>query len=166
MAINRGKQFEKVIQKGFEKLPYVTIDRQADPTSGYMGVRTYCDFIVYRYPNQYFIECKAISGNTLNFDHHITLNQWNGLWERSQVEGVIAGVMVWFTEHGVMGFLDIRVLHEMQAKGLKSFNIKDFSAYRAGIIPIGGIRKRILYDYDLAGFLQLVEARRLWEKQE
>lgn len=166
MAVNRGKQFEKVIKVGFEKLPYVTIDRQADPTSGYMGVRNYCDFILYRYPHQYFIECKAVSGNTLNFGHHISQNQWEGLYERSKVEGVIAGVIVWFTDHGITGFVDIRVMHEMQSQGLKSFNVKDFSAYHPGIIPISGVKKRILYDYDLAGFLQLMEARRLWEKQK
>lgn len=43
MAQNRGKQFEEVIRKAFEKVPNVSIDRLHDQTTGFIGSQNICD---------------------------------------------------------------------------------------------------------------------------
>ena len=46
MAQNRGKQFEDVIKKAFLKVPDVSIDRLHDQTTGFLGSKNICDFVI------------------------------------------------------------------------------------------------------------------------
>ena len=62
---NRGKDFENVIKKAFKRFSDVSIDRLHDQTTGYAGSSNICDFIVYKRPNQYYIECKSTGGKSL-----------------------------------------------------------------------------------------------------
>ena len=90
MAVNRGKKFEEVVRKAFEKVPNVSIDRLHDQTTGFVGSQNICDFIVYKEPYEYYIECKSVHGNTLPFSN-ITETQWNGLINKATIEGVFVG---------------------------------------------------------------------------
>ena len=94
MSVNRGKDFENVIKRSFEKVEGVSIDRLHDQTTGFKGSRNICDFIVYKEPYEYYIECKSVHGNTLPFSN-ITDNQWTGMLEKSRIEGVFAGLICW-----------------------------------------------------------------------
>lgn len=147
---NRGKQFEEQIKDAFRKLPDTTITRLLDPQAGFAGVRNICDFIVYHYPHQFYIECKSCYGNTLPFSN-ITDNQWEGLLEVSDIVGVVAGVIVWFIDHDETLFVPIKVLQQLKEDGGKSVNINKIDRAVCCIIP--GIKKRILFDYDLSGFV-------------
>ena len=158
MAVNRGKQFEAIIRKGFEALPFVAIDRVHDATSGFMGIKNYCDFIVYRKPNIYYLECKAIHGNTLNFASHITETQWSGLLERSKIEGVGAGLLVWFIDHDQTYYFDIRILHDLADRGYKSVNVTQIAPQGHYKILLKGWKKRVFYEYDMIDFLHRLEA--------
>lgn len=157
MAINRGKQFEQVIKDGFSKLSDVSIDRLRDPVGGQLGIRNVCDFIVYQEPNQFYFECKAIRGNTLNFKAHISDYQWQGLTEKSKIQGVIAGVIVWYIEHDLTFFVSIDELNSLLASGKKSLNIKDvfenYDVTNTQIIMITGNKKRVFFDYNMKSFL-------------
>ena len=113
MDENRGKKFEQVIRDAFEKVPNTLVVRMPDPTMGYLGVRNFCDFFVFRSPYLYCIECKSIHGNTFPFSN-ITKNQWEGLLEADKIEGIIAGVIVWWVDHDITGFLDIGDLAVMK----------------------------------------------------
>ena len=66
MVENRGKQFENVIKTAFEKVDGVSIDRLHDQTTGFKGSSNICDFIVYKEPYEYYIECKSVHGNLLS----------------------------------------------------------------------------------------------------
>ena len=74
---------------------------------GYSGVNNPCDFIIYKYPNILFLECKAVHGNTLNFKSDIKKNQWDKLLKYSEVEGVNAGIVCWYIDWDVTVFLPI-----------------------------------------------------------
>ena len=67
MAVNRGKQFEAKFKEDFLKIPNSTIDRLYDSVSGYKSVSNISDFIAYRYPFCFYIECKSHEGNTFPF---------------------------------------------------------------------------------------------------
>lgn len=155
MAVNRGKQFEDVIRKSFEKVEGVSIDRLHDQTTGYMGSQNICDFIVYKEPYEYYFECKSVHGNTLPFSN-ITETQWNGLLEKSKIEGVFAGVICWWVDKDRTAFIPIQVFQYMKENKAKSFpcslldtRITDWE----GVIEINGKKKRVFFDYDMEMFL-------------
>lgn len=95
--VNRGKQFEEVIRKCFEKIG-ASVDRLHDQTNGFSGSSNIADFIVYHYPFEYYIECKAIHGNTLSIHSNdpkqpyglIRKKQWEGMAEKVKTYGVYA----------------------------------------------------------------------------
>ena len=65
MSTNRGKDFENIVRSSISNLG-IDITRLYDSTSGYISIHTTCDFIAYKYPTIYYIECKSIDGNTLS----------------------------------------------------------------------------------------------------
>lgn len=158
MGENRGKQFETVVKEAFEKTACTNIIRLHDQTSGFRGSVNPCDFIVYRYPYQYAIECKSVNGNTFPLSN-ITDNQWNELTKMGNVPGVIAGVLCWWVEKGITKFIPIRALNFMRVQGYKSIR------YDAGVpfgcedymVPIEGKRKRIFFEYDMEAFFETME---------
>lgn len=154
--VNRGKDFERQVKSAFEKIEGVSIDRLKDSMSGYMGDNTICDFIVYKKPYEFYIECKAVHGNTLNFKSDIRPNQWEGLTEKSLINGVYSGFMVWFIDHDLTIYVDVAVLANMRASGLKSLNIRDLdyidTVQSNRLMRIGGKKRRILFDYDMNSF--------------
>lgn len=151
MAKNRGKQFEQLIREAFEKVPWVSVDRIPDQTMRYRGAQNVCDFIVYRYPNLFYIECKTVHGNTLPFTN-IKDNQWNGLLNKSKIPGVYAGVICWWVDKDVTRFIPITELETMKKNNYKSVAWNTVClAY-----DIKGKKKRVLYEYDMEQFFEEV----------
>lgn len=149
MTVNRGKKFEQVIQKAFEKVPNVSVDRLHDQTNGFKGSQNICDFIVYREPYEYYIECKSVHGASLPFSN-ITDTQWNGLLEKSKIEGVFAGVICWWIDKNVTKFIPIESLSWLELSGYKSIRYDIDNVYT---IEIKGKKKRVFFDYDMEEFL-------------
>ena len=157
MAENRGKKFENVIRQAFEKVPGVSIDRLHDQTNGFKGSQNICDFIVYKEPHEYYIECKSVHGNTLPF-RNITDTQWNGLLEKSKIHGVFAGIICWWTDKDVTAFIPIQLLNELRNGNHKSVNVKyidNFMYELGGLIKIKGKKKRVFFDYNMEEFLNV-----------
>lgn len=155
MSTNRGKDFENVIRECFNKVPNTNVERMADPVQGYLGVRNHCDFIVYHKPQEYHIECKSVHGNTFPFSN-LTKNQWEGLLEVSKIDGIIAGVIVWWVDKDVTRFIPIHVLQCMR-------DIMLYKSVRYDTIDVGpiydikGKKKRVFFDYDMEEFFKEVE---------
>ena len=155
--VNRGKQFEEVIRKAMESVDEISVDRIHDQTTGFKGSQNICDFIVYRYPYQYYFECKSVHGNTLSFNK-ITETQWKGLLEKSKIPGVFAGIICWWIDKDTTAFLPIEMLQYLKNRGYKSV------AYYANWVEldvdapdwnwcwIKGKKKRVFFDYDMRGF--------------
>ena len=149
MPVNRGKQFEDVIREAFEKVPNVSIDRLHDQTTGWKGSSNICDFIVYREPYEYYFECKSVHGNTLPF-RNISATQWNGLLEKSFIEGVFAGIICWWVDRDRTLFIPIQTLQKLLNSGNVSYRY-DWDSY--DVIEIKGKKKRVFFDYDMEKFL-------------
>ena len=156
MGINRGKKFEAVIKNSFERISDVSIDRLHDQTTGFKGSQNICDFIVYKKPNQYYIECKSVHGNTLSF-RNITDTQWDGLFKKSRIEGVYAGVICWWIDKNITKFIPIHLLHHMKQLGYKSIRYDDNTVATLSkpmqAVIIKGKKKRVFFDYDMEEFL-------------
>lgn len=166
MAVNRGKKFEDVIRESFEKVPGVSIDRLHDQTTHYKGSTNICDFIVYREPYEYYFECKSIHGNTLSIYGNdpkrkygsISNAQWEGLLEKSQIDGVTAGVICWWIDKDKTVFIPIQTLKLMKTVGMKSvrYDAIDDCAGDTDMIEIKGKKKRVFFEYDMENFLNEV----------
>ena len=160
MAVNRGKQFEDVVRKAFEKVPGVSIDRLHDQTTGFKGSQNICDFIVYRKPYEYYIECKSVKGNILPF-RNITETQWDELLKKVEIEGVIAGIICWWTQRDTTLFIPIQILEAEKLNGKKSIRF-DYENQFLGYYPSGkleiktikilGKKKRVFFDYWMEEF--------------
>ena len=157
MAVNYGKKFEDVIREAFEKVPGVSIDRLHDQTTGFKGSSNICDFIVYREPYEYYFECKSVHGNTLPFSN-ITDTQWNGLLEKSKIEGVTAGIICWWIDKDKTAFIPIQMLQAMLNHGKKSMSHEQVTFVSScgngySITIIEGKKKRVFFEYAMEGFL-------------
>jgi recombination protein U len=156
--VNRGKDFENCIKTAFEKVEDVSIDRLHDQTTGYLASSNIADFIIYKYPFMCYMECKSVQGNTLPFSN-ISDKQWQGLLEKSKIEGVIAGVCVWFIDHDVTRFIPIQRLEASRIIGDKSVNVKNFMevGWLENSIEIPGRKKRVFFEYDVSKFFNKVQ---------
>ena len=155
-SVNRGKQFEEQIRKGFLKVPDTNVIRLQDPMAGYAGIRNICDFVVYHHPYQYLIECKSCHGNTLPYTN-ITDNQYSGLLNVSRIRGIVAGFMIWFIDKDVTLFVDADCLDVFRKEhDAKSFRFDDRPF---NCIEITGQKRRVLFDYDMHDFIEKIEER-------
>lgn len=171
MAENRGKKFERFVRASFETVPGVSIDRLPDQTNGFKGGSNISDFIVYKKPYQYYIECKSIHGNTLSIygndpEHrygNITNKQWEGLLKKSRIPGVMAGIICWWIDKDVTVFIPIELLTIMrEVKGFKSirYDIDGLMITWNGTrrpIQLAGRKKRVFFEYDMKQFLTEAE---------
>lgn len=155
MSPNRGKQFENVIRKAFESVPNVSVDRLHDQTNGFKGSQNICDFIVYKEPYEYYIECKSVHGASLPF-RNITDTQWEGLLEKSKIEGVYAGIICWWADKDMTRFIPIQYLEFLKNHGQKSLRY-DCVEYQ---IIIKGKKKRVFFDYNMEDFFNEVQSVR------
>lgn len=154
MAENRGKQFEQKIREAFLKIPNVSIDRIPDQTMGYKGACNISDFIVYKEPYEYYVECKSVHGASLPFSN-ISQNQWQGMLEKSKIEGVFAGVICWWIDKDVTAFIPINRLDLHRYQGNKSIRYDDY-LWMDDVIQITGKKKRVFWDYDMNLFFKEV----------
>lgn len=145
-----GKEFERQVFKNFSEVKEISIDRIPDQVTKYKGSSSnICDFIVYSKPNLIYLECKTVHGATLPFSN-IRENQWNGLLEKSKIDGVIAGIMCWWVDYDVTRFIPIQTLEVLRLLETKSIR---YDLDYVDSIFIVGRKKRTLFEYDMRSFL-------------
>lgn len=152
--ISRGKQFEDKFKADFLKLEGVSLDRLFDPVGGYVGIKNICDFIAYKYPNIFYIECKSCNDNTWNFANY---SQYEKQLSKVGIKGVRVGVVLWMIKHDTVVYLPTKTIQQMKADNKKSFNIKDLQKDTYRIITIPSIKKRVFLDSDYSVLFDLQE---------
>lgn len=154
---NKGKKFEEVIKKAFLNVPDVSIDRFRDAPKKLKNVDNPSDFVVYKFPHELYVECKSHKGNTLPF-FCIREEQIKGMLQKSLLQGVTAGLIVWYIDHDLTVWIPIDVVITLMNFGYKSINIKDLDKMPHLVIP--GIKKRVYFDYDMKKFLEDLYGRK------
>lgn len=161
---SKGKKFEQQIREDFEKVTHVSVDRIPDQTMHHKGAVNVADFIVYKKPYEYYIECKTVHGNTFPFSN-IKDGQWDGLWKKCRINGVRAGIICWWVDKDVTRYIPIEILHWCRdCKHMKSIRY-DFTPFPndqtvitpINIIDIKGQKKRTYYSYDMEDFFEQIE---------
>lgn len=88
---NRGKQFEtKFRDDWLESVPGSFCYRINDQMSGYVNIGNISDFICYRYPYCFIIDCKVKEGNTVPFSD---LRQYERMLSYVGIPGLHLGFM-------------------------------------------------------------------------
>ena len=152
MKKNRGKDFEQVIKKAFASVPNVSVDRIPDQMSQYKGSTNICDFIVYRKPYQYYIECKCVYGNTFPLSR-ISQAQAEGLLKKAEIDGVKAGVIVWWIDKDVTRYIPIWQIECIKQNGYKSIHWNT----ACESVWLQGKKSRVYFSYDMEQFFKEVE---------
>lgn len=89
---SRGKKFEDRFRADWqESVPDSLCYRLYDTMGGFKSIANVCDFICYKYPNIFLIDCKSIQGNTLPFSD---LRQYNQMLEYKNIKGIHIGFVV------------------------------------------------------------------------
>ena len=164
MNVSRGKDFEGCVQASIEQLDqpndHVSILRLYDPQGGQLGVSNPCDFIAYKRPQEYWLECKSTHANTLSIYTApnpkkkkygaFSNTQWEEMLKASKKD-IVAGAVVWWIAHDVTKFIPIQELEKIRNTGAKSIRY-DLDIPNSLIIK--GRKKRIYFDYDFSEFFE------------
>lgn len=153
MPINKGKVWEKCFQESWEQsFPSSLLIRLPDQQSGYLGTsRNICDFIGFKSPDLFLIECKSTKGNTLPLSN---LKQYERLLPYSEIEHVRVGFAVWWSERGVTAWIPISAITELKAEGKKSVHVRYVEGGDYGMVKVPNIIKRV---YPKCDFRCLIE---------
>lgn len=146
MPKNRGKQFEqKFMNDWMVTFPNSFIFRLKDDTSQFKYTAANpCDFICFVKDRLFLIETKTIQGNTFPFSN---LSQYDKLLSYSDIDGLVAGVIIWFVDHDRVVFIPVTTVKQMKSTQLKSANIrKGFDGYN--VIDIPSVKKRVFLNSD------------------
>ena len=142
---NYGKQFEQKFAQDIRQIPGVSVDRLYDPVSGYRSISNISDYIVYKYPEIFYMEVKSIHGNTFPLTN---LTQYEKLKSKIGIKGVRAGVTIWFCDRDRVVYVPVETIKRMREEGLKSVNIRTIDDTDYEFINIPSVKKRVFMDSD------------------
>ena len=91
MPYNYGKKFEQKFKEDFNKIKESSLIRLRDPTIGFKTISNISDFIAYKFPFVFYIECKSTEGNTFSF---LKLTQYEALLQEKGKRGVNPGAII------------------------------------------------------------------------
>ena len=155
MAINRGKQFEaRFKQDWIRTIPDSSIDRIYDVVSGKKTISNVSDFIGFKKPNIFYLECKSTNDNTFNF---AKLTQYDKLAAKVGIPGVRAGAVLWFVNHDRVVYVPISTITKMKEDGLKSVNIRKLSGSGYKFYEIPSVKLRVFLESDYSCLLKTKE---------
>lgn len=154
MSESLGKKAEQKIKEWLDRPEDgYSFDRIPDQMTGfYMVSRNICDFHLYKYPYEYWIESKATEQDRFSFDQ-LTDTQRNGLRLKTEIPGVYGIVIVLFVTYKRAFIFNIKdiadLINETTAQlKIKSINIKRISNWSIPFQEIKTIPSRKqLWDY-------------------
>ena len=158
MALNKGKQWEAKVKEDFSKLPYSTIDRIYDVTTGHKSISNICDAIGFIGDPEldkgvmFYAECKSCKGNTFPLTN---LTQYEKLAAKVGIPGVRSGVFLWFIEHQIVLYVPTSTVTQMKKDGKKSVNIKMISTGEYNLKLIPSVTKRVFPECDYSVLKEL-----------
>lgn len=133
------KVFEDITRKSLEA-DSVNVDRLPDQMSGNLGSVNPGDFIAYKFPNEYYIECKTCTQSSFDIKTHISEGQWLALSRKSKFKtGVFVGYLIWFVEDMKIFWISSQDMTRIYKKK-KSFSVFDLENSLSGYAaPVGWV---------------------------
>lgn len=158
--LNLGKNAERKIKSWLNKGDgKSSFDRIPDQMTGFYGSSNICDFIYFKTPSLYYIESKATWHDRFDFSM-LSQIQFDGLKEKSQIDGCYGLVIVLFATYKRAFIFDIRDIASGKDHGIKSLNIKKIDKWDVNFAEIQTkpSRKQLLdYDDDLERLISVIK---------
>lgn len=145
MAINRGKDFENVFRQCC-KNQSIYVHRLPDQTSHFMGSTNPCDFLVFKSPALFHIECKTTARNRLPLAN-ISKNQITQLSTVVNYKNSYAGVLIWFYENDITLYVPIQTINALTLLKEKSISMETVKVLPH--IVVSGEKKKVFYNYNI-----------------
>lgn len=142
MALNKGKMWERCFQESWKAtFPSSFILRIPDQQSGYIGTSSnISDFIAFKSPYLYLIECKSTKGNTLPLSN---LKQYERLLLYKDLPYVKIGFIVWWIDKGVTAWVPLHSVTDIKNDNKKSIHVDYVKKKLYNIIEVPNTIKRI-----------------------
>ena len=149
MTLNKGKIWEKCVKESWESsFPNSFILRLPDQQNGYFGTsRNISDFIAFKSPYLFLIECKTIQGNTLPFSN---LKQYEKMLNYQNIPNVKSGFLVWWQDKNVTARIPLDSVTLLKKENKKSIHVNYVIQKLYGIVQIPNIIKRVYPKCDLS----------------
>lgn len=149
MALNKGKIWEKCVKESWESsFPNSFILRLPDQQNGYFGTsRNISDFIAFKSPYLFLIECKTINGNTLPFSN---LKQYEKMLNYQNIPNVKLGFLVWWQDKNVTAWVPLDSVTLLKEENKKSIHVDYVIQKLYDIVQIPNIIKRVYPKCDLS----------------
>lgn len=153
-----GKKAESKIEKWLNRPEDgYSFDRIKDQMTGFFGSSNICDFVCFKYPNQYYIESKSTYEDRWDFNM-LTETQHDGLLDKSKIRNVYGLVIVLFATYKRAFVIDIIHIKQLEDIGKKSINIRKIDKWGIPYIELDTVPSRQqLLDYQ--GELRVPEVR-------
>lgn len=161
-----GKRWEQKFKETWEKqFPSTFIYRLPDQQSGFSGVggSNPCDFFCHPGNCMLMVECKAVSGASINFSE---IRQYEKMKGYRGLEKTYPGVLVWFYEKDTIIWVSIDEMVKMrEADGEKSIGLRmidDKKPYKKqyNIINIPATKLRTFMEADLKYLVEVLNGER------
>ena len=149
MTLNKGKIWEKCVKESWESsFPNSFILRLPDQQNGYFGTsRNISDFIAFKSPYLFLIECKTIQGNTLPFSN---LKQYEKMLNYQNIPNVKSGFLVWWQDKNVTAWVPLDSVTLLKKENKKSIHVNYVIQKLYDIVQIPNIIKRVYPKCDLS----------------
>jgi len=121
---------------------------------GYQGIAGVSDFINYKYPYIYLIDCKSHNGNTVSFSDFA---QYERMLEYKDIPGLYAGTVIWFVERDKVVWVPIQTWEKIKLEGGKSFNIKMLDNPDYECLDLPSRKKRVFMETNYSALIDYYE---------
>lgn len=156
MALNYGKQFEQKFKEDWLKLSDSDILRLYDTTNGYKSISNISDFICFKSPYMFYMECKSTQGNTFPFSR---LTQFDKLSKKINIKGVNAGVIIWFIDHDKVCYVSVEEIIRLKQLNYKSIHVKMIDNTEFKVYNVPSKKKRVFLDSDYNILISIADSK-------
>lgn len=123
LTVNYGKEWERRLTSYFEKLgEEFILYRIPDQMSGHKGSKNPCDFILYNYPNVFWIECKSTVNTSWSLSE-LDPYQLEHLRKNAKTRGSFSYILLLFMCEPSAFLIPIRTIESLIEKEIGSINI-------------------------------------------
>lgn len=134
MADNLGKKFEQKVKEDWNKsFPNGLLIRLPDQQSMYYGSTNICDYLGFNKNTLFLLEVKSVQKPSFPFAN---LPQYERLKNYINIEGVRAGVIIWFTLTDNVIYVPISTVKKLKLDNIKSINYNKINREKYFIMDI------------------------------
>ena len=109
-------------------------------------------FILFTNRKLFLLECKSHKGNTFPLS---CLTQFGKLQQYKDIDGLNAGVILWFTDHNKVLYVPIQTIIYLADDGKKSVNIKDIDSEKYVMYDLPSEIKRTFLTTDYSRLMEV-----------